>query len=375
MVTVTPDPRPTSGFDATEPLSRSFRDAIAGAISGFLVAREAEMAGIGPELAPVLDMARQFTGGGKRLRPAFCYWGYAAVAGQPADPAALLRACASLDLLHVSALIHDDVMDASDTRRGVPAAHRQFEQLHGDMDGLGHQMTFGRAGAILLGDLLIMWSAQQLSESGLDPVALGGALPLIEAMRTEVTAGQFLDVLAQHAPLSGDVSEALALAERVVEYKSARYTVQRPVQFGAALAGADPALVAGLAGFGSPLGQAFQFRDDLLGVFGDEALTGKPAGDDLREGKRTVLVAHALAEADPREAAELQSLLGNADLDPAQIDRARTIITDSGARERVERMIDMGLERALAALDDLPLRDDGRLALRSLAIASVRRDH
>ena len=374
MVTASSDPTP-AGFDAGDPANGAFRDAVAGAISAFLDDRAAELSSIGPELDPVLDMARQFTSGGKRLRPAFGYWGHAAVAGQPSEPTALLRACASLDLLHVSALIHDDVMDASDTRRGVPAAHRQFEQLHGDMDGLGHQLTFGRAGAILLGDLLVMWSAQLLSESGLEPSSLARATPLIDAMRTEVTAGQFLDVLAQHAPLTGDAADSLALSERVVEYKSARYTVQRPVQFGAALAGAGDDVVTGLAEFGSPLGRAFQFRDDLLGVFGDESVTGKPAGDDLREGKRTVLVAHALAEADPREAAELQALLGNADLDESQIDRIRVIITGSGARERVESMIDSGLQKALAVLDRLPLRSDGRRALRSLAVAAVRRDH
>ena len=374
-MTVPPDPSSAAGFDADDPASVPFRDAIGAAIGEFLDDRAAELSAIGPELTPVLDMARQFTGGGKRLRPAFGYWGYAAVDGQPADSAALLRACASLDLLHVSALIHDDVMDASDTRRGVPAAHRQFEQLHGDMDGLGHQLSFGRAGAILLGDLLMMWSAQLLSQSGVEPGALARAMPLIESMRTEVTAGQFLDVLAQHAPLSGDVAESLALSERVVEYKSARYTVQRPVQFGAALAGATADVVAGLADFGSPLGQAFQFRDDVLGVFGDESVTGKPAGDDLREGKRTVLVAHALAAADPRESAELQSLIGNADLDDDQIAHARDIITGCGARDRVEAMIDSGLDKALAALDRLPLRDEGRRALRSLAVASVRRDH
>jgi len=375
MVSLPPDPTSPAGFEPADPAGAAFREAVSAAIGTFLDARAADLAEIGPELSPVLDMARQFTRGGKRLRPAFGYWGFAAVAGQPGDPAALVRACASLDLLHVSALVHDDVMDASDTRRGVPAAHRQFEQLHGDMDGLGHQLSFGRAGAILLGDLLIMWSAQLLSESGLEPSSLARALPLIEAMRTEVTAGQFLDMVAQHAPLSGDVRESLALSERVVEYKSARYTVQRPAQFGAALAGAGDDVVAGLAGFGSPLGRAFQFRDDLLGVFGDESVTGKPAGDDLREGKRTVLVAHALAQADPRESAELQSLLGNADLDPAQIERAREIITGCGARERVEAMIDAGLEEALAALDRLPLRVEGRIALSSLAVAAVRRDH
>lgn len=365
---------PRAPFDPREPASRRFRDAVSAEITDFLAARRPELAAIGGELDDMWQLSDTFTQGGKRLRPAFCYWGYTAIAGQPTEAVPLLRAAASLDLLHVSALIHDDVMDASDTRRGVPAAHRQFEKIHAAADGLGRDTAFGRAGAILLGDLLIMWSAQQLSECGLTSTDVARALPLIEKMRTEVTAGQYLDVVAQHSSRPLDSAEALARADRVVEYKSARYTVQRPVQFGAALAGATASVIDGFARFGSPLGKAFQFRDDVLGVFGEEAKTGKPAGDDLREGKRTVLVAHALAQASDSDAAELRGLIGNPYLTRDQIERAREIISGCGALDLVEEMIAEGLATALAALDALPLTAPGHTALRALAQASVNRD-
>src|SRR3712207_5587490 len=265
---------------------------------------------MGPELVPVQLMASQLLCGGKRLRPAFCVWGYVAAGGRAdeIELGSLPPAAAGLDVLHPGALVHDDVMAASVLRRGRPAAHRQFEALHANAGWLGDSEAFGKAGAIILGDLLVMWSAQMMHAAGLDQTALERALPIVEAMRTEVTCGQYLDIVAQAHPLRQRapaidsvrprIELALDDASRVVEYKAARYTVQRPAQIGAALGRGDDELYYTLGAFGSPLGRAFQFRDDLLGVFGDPQLTGKPSGDDLREGKRTVLIAHAYAHAD-----------------------------------------------------------------------------
>ncbi|MGO4956443.1 polyprenyl synthetase family protein [Luteococcus sp. Sow4_B9] len=365
----------TFDFDPSAPLGSGFRDAVQGAITAFIDDRAGELADIGNELDLPLELARVFTGGGKRVRPAFCYWGRVAAGGTPEDPAALVRAAASLDLLHVSALMHDDVMDASNTRRGVPAAHLQFAELHRTRGGRGDTDAFGRAGAILLGDLLLVWSEQMLATAGLPVERLTISRPLIEAMRTEVTCGQFLDVIAQSAPATADLDAALVTANRVVEYKTNRYTVQRPLQFGAALGGADPQLVEQLALFASPIGRAFQFRDDLLGIFGDEKLTGKPAGDDLREGKRTVLVAHALAAAPAGERAELDAMLGDPSLGLDAVQRGREIITASGAKEAVEQIIDEAYDTAIAALDRATVTDEGRTALTALAEACVRRDH
>ena len=371
----TPDPRGPRALDPDAPLSPAFRAAVGATVTAFLAEQQPVLAAMGPELEPVRTMAAELLDGGKRLRPAFCAWGYVAAAGLPdaATTAPLLRAAASLDLLHVAALVHDDVMDSSDLRRGRPAAHRQFETQHVAAGRLGDAGAFGRAGAILLGDLLLMWSAELLLRSGMGAAALARATPVAETMRTEVTGGQFLDIVAQARPLGGDPAAALAEAGRVVEYKSARYTVQRPCQLGAALGGGDAALQGALAAFGSPAGRAFQFRDDLLGVFGDSAVTGKPAGDDLREGKRTVLVAHAHAGTDDAGRTLLEARLGDPDLDADGVAALQDVIAASGAVEAVEAMIADGLAQALGALDTAPVTDEGRRGLTALAEAAVRR--
>ncbi len=377
MVTAVPSLVPESAETVLQPdapLSAGFTDAVARVLKAFGNEQAPTLAAMGPELASVHDMAVRLLAGGKRLRPAFCAWGYVAAAGLPTgEPGALLRAAASLDVLHVSALVHDDVMDGSDLRRGQPAAHRQFEAQHAASGRLGDAAAFGRAGAILLGDLLVMWSVQLLQRCGLDPVALDAATPIAEVMRTEVTCGQYLDIVAQAQPLGEDPALALDEAERVVEYKSARYTVQRPAQLGAALGGGDQRLQAALAAYGSPLGRAFQFRDDELGVFGDSAVTGKPAGDDLREGKRTVLVAHAYAHAGQAGQQLLRTRLGDPDLDPAGVADLQQVIVESGARDAVEAMIEQGYQRSLAALADAELTEAGREGLAALAEAAVRR--
>lgn len=379
MVTVSrprsADPAGALVLEPAAPLGQAFRTAVGGTISAFLEVQAPALAAMGPELEPVRRMAVELLDGGKRLRPAFCVWGYVAAAGQPGPEttAGLLRAAASLDLLHVSALVHDDVMDSSDLRRGAPAAHRQFEGQHTAAGRLGDPTAFGRAAAILLGDLLLMWSAELLRGSGLDAAALDKATEVAEAMRTEVTGGQYLDIIAQAQPLRADAGAALAEAGRVVEYKSARYTVQRPCQLGAALGGGDAGLHAALAAYGSPAGRAFQFRDDVLGVFGDSAVTGKPTGDDLREGKRTVLVAHAYAAAGPAGRQLLEQRLGDPDLDPAGVAALQEVIVESGAVDAVEAMIADGYAQAVAALEAAEMTDEGRRGLTSLADAAVRR--
>jgi geranylgeranyl diphosphate synthase, type I len=373
-------------LDPQTPLSQAFREAVSAEISAFLSEQSAVLDSVGPELVPVHLMASQLLCGGKRIRPAFCVWGYIAAAGIPIQEELkpLLAAAGSLDVLHVSALIHDDLMDSSDLRRGRPAAHRQFEALHANAGWLGDSAAFGRAGAILLGDLLLMWSAQMLHGAGVDQSTLERALPIVEAMRTEVTCGQYLDMVAQahplrkRAPAIGSLKPTIELAlddaSRVVEYKAARYTVQRPCQIGAALGGGTDELYFALGAYGSPLGRAFQFRDDLLGVFGDPQVTGKPAGDDLREGKRTVLVAHAYAHAGDAGQKLLLQRLGDAALDDAGISELQQVIVESGARDAVESMINDYYDRALKALHDTEITEEGRAGLTALADAAVRRE-
>ncbi len=365
-------------LDPAQPLAAEFRQDVQDALTGFLTEQRQVLAEIGTELEPMTELAEVFTGGGKRLRPAFALWGYVAAAGRPDDEAyaALVRAAASLELLHVSALVHDDVMDNSDTRRGVPAAHLQFAGLHDSRDWVGSGTQFGQAGAILLGDLLVMWSDEMVHTAGLSLEVLQRALPYLTLMRTEVTCGQFLDVVAQAQPLRPDrLQDNIEQVRRVVEFKSARYSVRRPVQFGAALGGAGDELQEALAAYGSPLGRAFQYRDDLLGVFGDEDVIGKPAGGDLREGKHTLLLAYALAGSRDAGRNRLLSLVGSPDLSQDGLDEARGIIVASGARDKVEADIESHLDRALTALDGAPIGDEGHRALAGLAHAAVRRSH
>ena len=363
--------------DPGDPLGASFRAAIEERLATFMQRQAAELTGLQPEIDPLLALTSRLLAGGKRLRPAFCFWGYVAAADLP-DPStgeldAVLTAAASLELLHASALVHDDVMDASDTRRGEPAAHRQFEALHAADHRLGDPEPFGRAAAILLGDLLLMWSVELLERADLPPATRSLAYEIAQRMRTEVTCGQYLDVAAQSSLLGVGLGDALAAANRVVEYKSARYTVYRPAQLGAAIGGASGPLLDALGGYGSPLGRAFQFRDDLLGVFGDPTVTGKPVGDDLREGKRTVLIAYALAHTGQAGRRLLADRLGDPGLDEDGVSALQQVITDSGAGEAVEAMISGYFEEAVAALDEPTITPPGRAALTALAAAAVHR--
>jgi geranylgeranyl diphosphate synthase, type I len=272
--------------------------------------------------------------------------------------------------------VHDDIMASSDLRHGHPAAHRRFESLHGQGDWLGDGPAFGRAGAILLGDLLLMWSVELFNECGAPSAALALAQPLLAAMRAEVTGGQYLDISAQTRPpldARRDPESVLAQVRRVVEHKTARYTVVRPLQIGAALGGASPELLATLGRYGSPLGRAFQYRDDVLGVFGDEAVTGKPAGDDLREGKLTVLIAKAMAAASQVDAERLDILLGSS-LSAAQVGEARGIISGSGALAATEQEIEDATVEALTALSGTEIGAVALGGLQRLAALASQRD-
>lgn len=364
-------------FRPADPLSTDFREAVAEAIGEFLEQKSGQLATIGPELSVMTDLARQFTHGGKRMRPAFCCWGYIAASGLPTSPEPLIRAASSLDLLHVSALVHDDVMDGSDVRRGLPAAHRQLQALHSERAWRGRDETYGVAGAILLGDLLLVWSEEMFTSAGLSADSVARAMPYLNAVRTEVACGQFLDATAAAQPLAQPARArdwAIDEAYRVVEYKTAKYTVQRPLQMGAAIAGAHDDLLVSLAEYGSAVGRAFQFRDDLLGVFGDAAVTGKPAGDDLREGKLTVLIGHTLRAVDHKARVLLDKRLGDPHLTAEDIDELRTLITESGARAAVEDEISRSAAIARESVVGSTARPEAKEALIHLVDLAVRRD-
>lgn len=336
------------------------------ALDAFLAVQQPRLDGVSPDLAPVVDAAVGLLAGGKRLRPAFCYWGWRGADRPDADE--VVRAAAALELLQACALVHDDVMDGSDTRRGQPAAHRRFAAVHREHGWLGSADAFGTGAAILLGDLCLTWTDEMFFGSGLPGDALLRAKPVLDEMRSELMAGQYLDLLEQ-AMGGGSVERAL----RVIRFKSAKYTIERPLHLGAALAGAGPDLVAAYSAYGLPLGEAFQLRDDVLGVFGDPQQTGKPAGDDLREGKRTLLVTAALDRATPTAAATLDRLVGDPGLDAAGLDAAREVIVGSGALEHVEAQIAARTEEALAAVAAGPVAEPARSVLADLAVAATRR--
>ncbi len=344
-----------------------FRARMQHTLDAFLDEQAGRLAPLGPDAERLLTEARLSVAGGKRLRAAFCCWGYRAVQPDPPDLTALWRACASLEVLHASALVHDDYMDASDTRRGRPTTHRAFAAAHAADGWTGSPDQYGAAAAILLGDLLLSWADELLRRCGLPLPDVVHALEVFDLCRSEVIAGQFLDVSVQ-ARGAADVDAAM----RVLRYKSAKYSIERPLHIGAVLAGADPDLVRALAGFGLPLGEAFQLRDDLLGVFGDPAVTGKPAGDDLVEGKRTVLVALALDGAPPADAALLHRSLGTA-LSDSGVARLREIIDSSGAQAQVEAAISELVERSLDALARAPIDEQARGVLADLAAAATDR--
>lgn len=344
------------------------RPQIQASLDQFLTEQKPILAAIGPETLPLWDSAKTLLNGGKRLRPLFCYWGWSAAFGVTSHREAVITAASSLEFLQACALIHDDVMDGSDTRRGLPTAHRQFASMHRGSQWLGIPDRFGEGAAILLGDLCLSWADQLLLTSGLPTENLNAAKGVYNEMRTELMAGQYLDLLEQ-ARGGGSVERAL----RVVRYKSAKYTIERPLHIGAALALAPQKVFEAYSGYGLPLGEAFQLRDDILGVFGDPKVTGKPAGDDLREGKRTVLIAIATERANPQQLRSVHELLGDEHLSGSGIDTLRDIIRDTGSLDYTENLISELLERSLTALNGAPLDQTAVTALTDLAHKSVQR--
>ena len=343
------------------------RDQVGRALEDFLARQRTGLGDIGPDMLPWLDAITGLLAGGKRLRAAFCYWGWRAAGGQ--DCPQIHAAAAALELLHASALVHDDVMDGSDTRRGRPSVHRLFAARHAGQGWRGSADSFGAGAAILIGDLLLAWTDELYHASGLPPAALRRGQPVLDAMRAEVICGQYLDLLGQSAG-DGTVDSAL----RVIRYKSAKYTIERPLHLGAALASQrDGPVAAACTGYGIPLGVAFQLRDDVLGVFGDPARTGKPAGDDLREGKRTVLVAIARDRATAAQRELLDRRLGDRRLDDAGTEEIRSILVGTGALAECELMIESSVAEALAALEDAPMDRQAKLALAELAVAATAR--
>jgi geranylgeranyl diphosphate synthase, type I len=369
--------------------SLRFIDLVQRRIDDALAARSSHLHGIAPELDAIPDIAGDLLAGGKRFRALFAYWGWQAVhgletEGGPVDAetadtaeglAEITTIAAALEVFHAAALVHDDLMDRSDLRRGRPSAHRRFETEHERLGLAGDRARFGEAGALLLGDLLLGWSDELLDEAirhapGERRIAVRDEFA---RMRTEVTAGQYLDILEEGSWRGRDDDELLRRAHRVVLYKAAKYSVEAPLAIGASFAGASLPQLQALRDYGVQVGTAFQLQDDLLGVFGDPQVTGKPAGDDLREGKRTMLVAIARRRLPGGAARLLDELLGDPELDAGQISMLQETIRDSGAVAQLEQVMARSIEDALASIRDAALSRAAKDELTKLADAVVRR--
>jgi geranylgeranyl diphosphate synthase type I len=344
----------------------------------FAADRRAEAADLGEDAVALALAAGAAVTGGKRLRARFCLTGWQAVAhaegrGRTVPGDDVVAAAGALEIFHAAALVHDDLIDNSDTRRGRPSAHRSLQAQHEARGWRGDAAAFGRSSAILLGDLLVAWSDDLLEEGLRQAPHADRARREYARMRREVTMGQYLDLVEEAAAVTVDRTRHAERALRVATYKSARYSVQQPLLIGAALAGADESQVDALARFGLPLGLAFQLRDDVLGVFGDADVTGKPSGDDLREGKRTLLIAYALESLPSGPRRTLEELLGDPHLDGEQVSHLQSTISASGALERVEELISGYATEADRALRGAALDNAAVGALRELARASVSR--
>lgn len=346
--------------------ANGLRERIQANLDDFVSEHRSLMVNASPDTLPLIESLEELLVGGKRLRPAFAYWGFVAAGGQDSDD--VVRACASLEFLQACALIHDDVMDASDTRRGKPAIHKQFEALHDSNNWNGSAKLFGEGSAILVGDLALSWADEMLLTSGLTNEQLTRAKTIYDIMRTELMSGQYLDLLEQ---VRGNITHERA--ETVIRFKSAKYTIERPLHVGAAIAGANPELTQVLSEYGLALGEAFQLRDDLLGVFGDSSVTGKPAGDDLREGKQTMLIAYANSNANSSDKNYLAENLGSSDLSGDTIANLQEILVSCGAQDFVENRISDYLAKSLSALDSLSKDSDAKSALTELAILATKR--
>ncbi len=340
-------------------------------------ARAAASDTYGHDVTELFDAMERLLSGGKRLRAAFTYWSWRAHGGQvdSHDAQSVVAVGAALELFQAAALFHDDVMDKSDTRRGAPTAHIHFAAMHRKASWPGDDAQFGLSAAVLLGDLSLVASEEIFASAviTLNPDISRATRKIYDHMRAEVTIGQYLDVLSQVRPWHDNPVDAEASARSVIRAKSARYSVEHPISLGAALAGATVTQRTTCEQFGLPLGEAFQLRDDILGVFGNPVETGKPAGDDLREGKRTVLLARAMQGASAADAALLREQVGKSDLTVTQIDAIRNIIISSGALADIESLVQRLSDDAFSTIEASNLANPGKEMLRRLGLAATSR--
>jgi len=332
-------------------------------IDALLGEEQDRWAAVDVDLAEPFAALRAFLAGGKRLRPAFCHWGWVGAGGDPEDPR-VVDAGAALELLHTFALIHDDIMDGSVRRHGRTCVHVDFAGRHAERGWAGESRRYGDGAAILIGDLAFVYADQLLQG------APSAAADVFTELRLEVNIGQYLDLLG-----TATRAASVAQARTICVYKSGKYTIERPLHLGAALAGRLDDLAKPYTAYGVPLGEAFQLRDDLLGAFGDGDRLGKAVGEDLREGKPTALYALARERATGGDADLLARRFGRADLGPDELRALQSVLTQTGARAAVEATVDSLVDDALAALAEAPIGEEARAELETLARFVAGRDY
>jgi geranylgeranyl diphosphate synthase type I len=331
-------------------------------IDDLLTAELTRWRAVDDRLAEPIEALRGFVAtGGKRLRPAFCYCAFVGANGDDND-ARVVDAAAALELVHTFALAHDDVMDGSEMRRGNDAVHTRFARRHAGAGWRGEARRFGEGMAILVGDFAFTY-ADVLMRGMPD-----AAYVVFDELRVELCVGQSLDLAG-----TASASTEPELANRIAVYKSGKYTVERPLHLGAALADGLGPLGPTLSAIGLPLGHAFQLRDDVLGAFGDAEITGKPVGDDLREGKPTPLVALAFARAGAADR-DLLRRLGDPDMSAADVAALQAVFVRTGALDQIEADIERLVTEARDALANAPLADSARTWLDELAAYVAWRD-
>lgn len=342
----------------------AFKLAISQVIDDFVELNSQQLLNISSEFLPIKNELLAFLQGGKRLRPAFAAAGYQ-VNGDVVSRSAT-KAFAALEFIQASALIHDDLMDDSAERRGRATVHKVFAKLHKSSDWQGDAKQYGDSAALLLGNLCLVWADQLFFESGHNSADLLRAKPVFDDLRVEVMAGQYLDLLEQ-ARQTASVQEI----KTIVLHKTAKYTVERPLHLGAIMAGANGQQLHVLSQYGLAIGEAFQYRDDLLGTFGDRAVTGKPVGEDIREGKRTLLVALLHEKAKTPDWNEFNSILGNQQASDVELLRATEILHDYKISADVEITINNLYEQAMLATQATEISDATRIELEALGQAAA----
>lgn len=341
-----------------------FKDRIDAVLDDFLSGEAEHLLAIDDALKPVAEQLQVAARHGKRLRAAFCYWGWRA-AGQP-ESDALMRAAASMELVHAAATVHDDIIDDSPLRHNLPTVHIS---LQAPLAGHPQARAAARSLAMLVGDHLMALAGQLFATSGLPAAYLARARPMWAQLARELIAGECLEILTTGAHPDPDVSL------KVVRYKTAKYTVEQPLLIGALLAGASPKLRATLSAYGLPLGEAFQLRDDLLGLFGEPEDTGKAGLDDIRGHRPTALLAMTWQAALPAQRERLAGVLGRRDLGEKHLRDVRELMVALKAPEQVENMIASRVREAVGRLGGLDMSQQARRALTALAHSATDRSN